>query len=121
MGGQGRALKLAGTLAHFPAPTDYPDSPESHKYLVSLLLPFLLFLLFLLLLRVNSHDEASTHTTIACKSAFLKPISWQLSQKRFFVKDYSLYVCLSADKTSRACLDGIGIQQHTSPAAHVMC
>ncbi|DBA68524.1 TPA: hypothetical protein ACH3X2_013618 [Trebouxia sp. C0005] len=33
MAGQGRALKLAGTLAHFPAPSDYPDSPESHKYL----------------------------------------------------------------------------------------
>ena len=39
MAGQGRALKLAGTLAHFPAPADYPDSPDSHKYLVGLLLP----------------------------------------------------------------------------------
>ncbi len=47
--GQGRALKLAGTLAHFPAPTDYPDSPDSHKYLVGLLLLRLLLLLLLLL------------------------------------------------------------------------
>ena len=50
MAGQGRALKLAGTLAHFPAPADYPDSPESHKYLVGLFLSLLLFLLLLLLL-----------------------------------------------------------------------
>ncbi len=49
MAGQGRALKLAGTLAHFPAPTDYPDSPDSHKYLVGLLLLHLLLLLLLLL------------------------------------------------------------------------
>ena len=54
MAGQGRALKLAGTLAHFPALSDYPDSPESHKYLVSLLPPllFVLLLLFLYLLPI---------------------------------------------------------------------
>ena len=35
LAGQGRALKLAGTLAHYPAPANYPDSPQSNKYLVS--------------------------------------------------------------------------------------
>ena len=37
MVGQGRALKLAGSLAHYPAPSDYPDSPDSNKYQVKLL------------------------------------------------------------------------------------
>ena len=33
--GQGRALRQAETLAHYPAPpSDYPDSPDSHKYQV---------------------------------------------------------------------------------------
>lgn len=36
MGAQGRAMRMAGTMAHYPGPSsDYPDSPESHKYLVS--------------------------------------------------------------------------------------
>lgn len=31
----GRALRMAGTLAHYPAPpSDFPDSPDSHKYQV---------------------------------------------------------------------------------------
>lgn len=37
MVGQGRALKLAGSLAHYPPPSDYPDSPDSNKYQVRFL------------------------------------------------------------------------------------
>ncbi len=63
MAGQGRALKLAGTLAHVPAPSDYPDSPESHKYLVGLLLSLLfLFLLPLLLLLLLLPNLVSIHS-----------------------------------------------------------
>ncbi len=36
MGAQGRAMRMAGTLAHYPGPpSEYPDSPESQKYRVS--------------------------------------------------------------------------------------